>query len=560
MKSIRHLKKYSDFATLALVLAGFLYVATPRLATVPVPHTDESYMLLTSYEMLYRGKLALPFRRLLGGNIENNWHSLTPVHYVIQSGFLKLFGWGLAQGRAFNLTMAILVLVMVYLIGRKLFDWRAGLIAIALLVCDVTFLERSRYLRNDFSAALFALLAFMLYESAERRNNTKLFIGSGLAAGAALMCHTSAAYIVLTIPVLMLLRRGWRIIKTSSLYQFALSVLVVSAYEIITAALDWNNVLLQNRGDRRHFKILDPGGWWKNIQDEPKRYEIWQSGDFMYADVPRLLTHLFYYLTVIALAYLAIRWIVRIKQGGVTNDARFRILVVTLMAVTFFAVVTSQKAVYYMAHLTPWFALAVGAMLIDGIDFVARMRNREWGSSRAPRYVTWAGGTALVLFAVLFGYQAVKQNKSYLRNVLDPNAATFDEFRTVMRSMVPDGVCPVVVREAAIWLVFPEHDLCFANIEKRMKDAVDIDGKEYALIVNPRRARSWLKHEIKNHHHLLGEMTDTPYGSFQVYYTGIDPRWLALEPMSYQFFGDRRGYTTTRAAIQTESPARQTER
>ena len=120
MKSIRHLKKYSDFATLALVLAGFLYVATPRLATVPVPHTDESYMLLTSYEMLYRGKLALPFRRLLGGNIENNWHSLTPVHYVIQSGFLKLFGWGIAQGRAFNLTMAILVLVMVYLIGRKL--------------------------------------------------------------------------------------------------------------------------------------------------------------------------------------------------------------------------------------------------------------------------------------------------------------------------------------------------------------------------------------------------------------------------------------------------------
>src|SRR5215213_7918768 len=112
------LRKNFDFAILALIMAGFLFVATERLATVPIPDTDESYMLQTSYEMLYRGKLALPFRRFLGGNIENNWHSFTPLHYALQSGFLKLFGWGITEGRAFNLTMAALLLLMVHLIGR----------------------------------------------------------------------------------------------------------------------------------------------------------------------------------------------------------------------------------------------------------------------------------------------------------------------------------------------------------------------------------------------------------------------------------------------------------
>src|ERR1044071_8642326 len=158
--------KHFDFLILALLAGGFVLLAAQRLGSVPLPNVDESYMLQTSYEMLYRGKLALPLRRFLGGNIENVWHSFTPLHYVIQTAWFGIFGWGIAQGRAFNLATAALVLLMTFLIGRKLFDWRAGLTAVALMVCDVSFLERSRYLRNDFSAAMFALLSFLLYEAA----------------------------------------------------------------------------------------------------------------------------------------------------------------------------------------------------------------------------------------------------------------------------------------------------------------------------------------------------------------------------------------------------------
>src|SRR5215216_3277903 len=286
---MRFLRKNFDFAILALIIAGFLLVATQRLATVPVPDTDESYMLQTSYEMIYRGKLALPFRRYLGGDIENNWHSFTPLHYVIQSGFLKIFGWGLLQGRVFNLITATLVLVLVFVIGRKLFDWRAAIVAVLMLVGDVTFLQRSRYLRNDYSAAMFALLAFYLYEAAERHKSWRFFLGSGLAVGAALMSHTTTMYMLVAIPLLMLFRRGRHALKSGAVYQFALGAFIVSAYEIISCVTDYQNVLLQNRGDKRHFQVFGVMGWLKNVRHEPKRYYKWNLGGTMYADVPRTL-------------------------------------------------------------------------------------------------------------------------------------------------------------------------------------------------------------------------------------------------------------------------------
>src|SRR5262245_14338553 len=217
------LKRYFDYGLLALVVGGFVLLTAQRLGQMPVPDVDESYMLQTSYEMMNHGKLALPFRRFLGGNIENVWHSLTPLHYVLQTGFFYVFGWGVTQGRAFNLVMASLVLVMIYLIGRLLFDWRVALIAVVMVVCDVTFLEYSRHLRNDYSAAMFALLACLLYEVAEQRKRIAFYVGSGLAAGAALMCHTTALYIIAAIAFLMLLKRGWRIVKSKELYVFAFS-------------------------------------------------------------------------------------------------------------------------------------------------------------------------------------------------------------------------------------------------------------------------------------------------------------------------------------------------
>lgn len=536
------LKKNFDMLVMAFVIASFLIVAAQGLASAPVPDTDESYMLQVSYEMIHRGKLAQPFSRYLGGNIENTLHSFTPVYFVMLSGFLKMFGWGILQGRIFNLITAAFTLAMIFVIGRKLFNWRVGLTAIILLISDITFLYRSRFLRNDYSAAMFALLAFYLYEEAETRKDWRWFMGSGLAAGAALMSHTTGLYMIVAISVLMLFRRGWRVIRAAGFYQFAVGAFIVSAYEIIYDIIDYQNVLLQNRGDNRHFRLLSDMGWLKNLRHETRRYDLWGQGGLMYPGVPRTLLHLFQWLTLISFIYLLARVFLYIKKGNAMNEARVRIFVVVVVAVLFFGVITSQKAIYYMAHIAPLFALMVGILVSDGLDLFKRGRSFEWKGRHVPPLAYKAAMAIGLILALAFGYQFLKQTKRYLNEVRNPDAASFEEFKTTIRSLVPEGVCPVIVRDPVMWLAFPEYDLCFANIQERTRKSVDIDGKEYALIVNPRITQRWLPRIASNNHHLLGEMTNTPYGNLQIYYTGVDSRWLALKTVRYQFFGKQRGH------------------
>jgi 4-amino-4-deoxy-L-arabinose transferase-like glycosyltransferase len=529
-----------DFLLCAVVVGSFLLVATARLADVPVYETDESYTLQVSYEMLTRGHLALPMYRFLGGNIEQVWHSLTPLFFLLLSGFLKLFGFGVLQGRVFNLITVALAMLLVYCTGRRLFDWRAGLAAIVLMASDQTVLERARLLRNDYAAECFALLAFLLYEVAERRKQSRYYVGAGLAAGAGVMCHASILYMLAAVSLLMLLRDGWRLFKQSKLYLFLASAFAVMAYEIVYILIDWRNARLQYRSDDLHFSMFSPSGLWANLLDEPRRYARWYDAyDVYFPNVPRTLLHLFQLLIVIAIVYLLMRLAVAIKRRAVAAEPRIRLLVVTLVSALFFAIVT-HKAGYYNAHLITWYALAVGVMISDGLSYAGETLRTRW------RDFAWLRAAAIGALALaLLGYGAMwaRQSVRYLREVRNPELARFDEMKGALRRIIPEDLCPVAVKAPVMWLAFVEKDDCFATIERRMADAVDIDGKDYALIVRPKSPDYWAR-SLDDDGHLLGELSNTPYGNFRVYYTGSDPRFLTLAPQRYTFFRRWRGHAS----------------
>jgi hypothetical protein len=111
----------------------------------------------------------------------------------------------------------------------------------------------------------------------------------------------------------------------------------------------------------------------------------------------------------------------------------------------------------------------------------------------------------------------------------------------VLRSIVPEGLCPSSFLQPVVWLAFPESDQCYSTIEGRMMDAVDIAGKDYALIVPTKQSAPWMRNP-EGTYHLIGAMDNTPYGNFRIYYTGIDPRYLALKPTRYRFSYPRSGH------------------
>ena len=531
-----------DFALLALVIFGFVYVAAQNLATNPLPDTDESMTLQVPYEMLYHGKLAFPMYRHLGGNIENVWHSYTPVFFVLLSGFMKLFGWGLAQGRAFNLLTAVVVLVITHAIGRRLFDWRAGLAAVVLLISDPTFLDRSRVVRNDYAGAMFALLAFYLYEVATERKQGKLYFAAGMAAGAGVMCHTNVLYILVAIGVLMLIRQGWRIIRAGSLYQFAAGAFAVMAYEVIYDIIDYKNFLLQNRQDDMHFGVLSFLGWWNNLLNEATRYEKWYNG-FLKIGTSLTLLHVFLWLTAAAVIYLIIRGAIAVKRDSLMDEPRARLLVATVVIALFFACITQRKVVLYVIHLAPWFALSVGVMLRDGVEMLKRLKTSQWPRAK-PLYIA-----VIVIIACgvgFYAYRLASQNRNYMRAANNPLRANFNELAGVLRSVVPEDVCPVGIKQGVLWLAFPEKDYCFAAIENRMQEALDIKGNEYALIASVRRSKKEGKliRELTEEAKLIAELKRTAYGTLSVYYTGTNAAHLSLAPARYIFFGKERGYAS----------------
>jgi hypothetical protein len=228
-----------------------------------------------------------------------------------------------------------------------------------------------------------------------------------------------------------------------------------------------------------------------------------------------------------------------IRRGNAISEPRVRVLIVTIVAAGFFAVFT-RKTGDYMPHLECWYALCVGILLGDLLSLVGRLKDSRWTNARFIHVATVA---CVMLGGVIYGYQLAKQSRIYLREVRNPELASFGQFKQALRSVVPEGVCPVVVTAPVVAIVFPEDDLCFATIEGRMKAAVDIDGKDYALLLRHKNEEHWAN-ELSKRRYLLGELRDTPYGNFFVYYTGVDPRYLALQPRYYQFFGRWRGQVT----------------
>ena len=108
---------------------------------------------------------------------------------------------------------------------------------------------------------------------------------------------------------------------------------------------------------------------------------------------------------------------------------------------------------------------------------------------------------------------------------------------------MPQDLCPVAVKNPSLWLAFPEKDRCFASIESRTREQAyaDIRGKDYALVTRPNALPESAENDAAGYH-LIGEMSNTPYGNLLVYYTGTDPRYFLMKPKRYEFFGQLRGF------------------
>lgn len=111
-------------------------------------------------------------------NITNYTFWQPPVYLLLLATSFKLFGFGLTQARMVSVLLGSFTVLFTYLLGKKLYNKKIGLLSSVMLTVNPFFFFVCREVRMDIAVACFTLIAlyFILIALKESKNNVLSFI------------------------------------------------------------------------------------------------------------------------------------------------------------------------------------------------------------------------------------------------------------------------------------------------------------------------------------------------------------------------------------------------
>ena len=344
---------------LAVVAAGLV-----GLDAVPRMHTDEPWQAAPGYELVTRGRFA---SQLFSGfhGMERHYYGFMPLSPILLGVSLRLFGLGLFQMRLVPLALASLVLLLTYLLGKRLFSPGRALLAalvlaswpvaapMAQLSTGIPLADLARVARYDIAVPVFGLLALLAVARASGEAPPPgSFALAGVLAGLAALSHVYGAF---WLPALLLPF----VARTKDFFRRALAALggfcATLAPWLLFVCTGFPDFLDQNRNYAERFALGHPAFFAHNLAHEIERYGFVARG----AREGALASWLFVAALVAGTAVL-----LRAREG-----ATRLLLGPAAVLVGLFALLLEQKNRMYLASLWPFLALvaavALGALLAD---------------------------------------------------------------------------------------------------------------------------------------------------------------------------------------------------
>jgi len=181
----------------ALVLLVIVILASalrlPNLATIPgFLHNDE-------------GSNGLMARAVADGQVPslfaNGWASLPILGYAWEGLFLKLFGDNLTSLRLASAVPGIASVLIVALLGKELFTWRAGLLAAAILTFLHIEIHFSRVGHHYMHAQFAVILTLYLLVLALRYGAPLAAVGTGILLSVDIQVYYAARVAYVIVPL-----------------------------------------------------------------------------------------------------------------------------------------------------------------------------------------------------------------------------------------------------------------------------------------------------------------------------------------------------------------------
>ncbi|MFH1428350.1 MAG: glycosyltransferase family 39 protein, partial [Candidatus Margulisiibacteriota bacterium] len=261
--------KYSPRVILLLIVL-FVFFYFYKIGTVPYVRADEGWFTEGSYVLAEKGHYGSPmFTGYYGA--ENSFHFHPPLHYVLQAGVFKIFGFGILQGRLLSLFLTLLALLIFYQVVRLLLPDKNTiykLLPVLLILSTPLSFVVSRTIRPENSVLFFGMLAYyLIIRNTLRQRNILLLIGAGIFSACAIIANVSGGFVLLFALVFLFFkdRRGLVPFITG----FAIPTFIYLLWIMANWPEFYGQVILQRGNEVSHI-INKINGVWLFIADKTK--------------------------------------------------------------------------------------------------------------------------------------------------------------------------------------------------------------------------------------------------------------------------------------------------
>jgi len=156
------------------------------------------------------------------GSIYEPMSSLKPLFVMFISASLKIFGYHDYSGLVVSALFGTLTVLVVFLIGKELYNWKTGVIAALIFSTTKLHLIFSRSVLAESTMLFFFSLTILFYILAKKRNNKLFYILTGITAGICFEVKYIAAILIVLIfiyELILVFKEGFR--------KFAVNIMLI---------------------------------------------------------------------------------------------------------------------------------------------------------------------------------------------------------------------------------------------------------------------------------------------------------------------------------------------
>lgn len=520
--------------SIVLVIAAILLfcaISVDHLGSWPPVGEDEPWVAAAPYKLVTQGVYGNDLFAGYYGS-EHRLYNLVPLYPMMLAGVFQLGGVGVEQMRLLPVAFGSALLIILFIVGRQILDTRVAMLSVGmmLLLCltassigtGIPLFDVARINRPDIVVPVFGLLGYYFFNRGEQRNELWSYLLAGMMIGLSALCNLYGAFWLPALLVLLLLRRGWRLLRQPEPYMMLAGFCITSLLPLaIYLAPGWRDYRGQSQVFAGRFDVLHARFYLDNLLHEFERFKqlglVRRSGAIDWLRPGG-------WMVVVA---VPLALVIMLRRGHTARyDGAFSVAVVLLVQSLLFALLLSNKSFSYFIALWPLVLLSIAWLGI-----------RLWERSQ-HRSIRIALLVALLALVVLEGALRIRSS-----HIAATEATPYESFESRVAAYIPHGsrvlglqrywlglrqfeyrswVLPILLSEpgyyheplsldGAIERIAPDVILIDRHMRKYLDEIANIESPRH------RKYEEFRRYMQRHPATLVGTVEDSTYGRMEIY-------------------------------------------